>query len=301
MVRNWTANLRAGMFMIAAAVVAYSPATGNTVPASGESASLETSQQAKIVVPTDDFGQRSSESHDWKDLYVRVGMGLERSRGTRFLDEDCNPSGFAALYGCGKGNDGKAFQTRGDFGSAPAFEAGIGYAPAFSFLRIEAVIQHRPGFKFKGKANFRQTDGRQDVHMRASALAVMAAAYLDFPGIEVPPIGEITPFAGAGIGQARVKTERMVQEFPGTRTFVPGGTRTNFAWMASTGISTALSERVAMEIAWRYTDLGTAVTGRGGGHIVWRDGSRDPFPLNLEETKADLATHGFWVSLRYAF
>ena len=240
-------------------------------------------------------------------FYVRAGAGSETSRGTRFLDRDCmldesnNPGGYQALYGCGSGPDGKPYQSRGDFGTLRGFELGIGYAPPSSFLRLEGLVQQRSGVTFRGKANFLASDRRQDVHAEVSALAVMLAGYLDFPEIDARPVGVVTPFVGAGMGQSRIEVERMTMEFPGTRTLVPGGSRTNFAWMASAGISLPLSERVMLELAWRYTDLGTVETGRGGGSVVWRDGSREPLSLNVPETEADLAGHGLWVSLRYAF
>ena len=66
-------------------------------------------------------------------------------------------------------------------------------------------------------------------------------------------------------------------------------------------VAASLSERVALDLAWRYTDLGEVWTGRGTGRVVWRDGSREPLPLDLAPTQARLAGHGVRVSLRYEF
>ena len=49
---------------------------------------------------------------------------------------------------------------------------------------------------------------------------------------------------------------------------------------------------MTLDLAWRYTDYGAVQTGKGGGRIVWRDGSRAPLELDLAPTKADLASHG---------
>ena len=46
---------------------------------------------------------------------------------------------------------------------------------------------------------------------------------------------------------------------------------------------------------------GASRTGRGAGRVVWRDGSREPLPLDLAATRARLASHGLRLSLRYAF
>ena len=47
--------------------------------------------------------------------------------------------------------------------------------------------------------------------------------------------------------------------------------------------------------------FGAVRTGRGGGRVVWRDGSREPLSLDLAATRAKLASHGLRLSLRYAF
>ena len=65
--------------------------------------------------------------------------------------------------------------------------------------------------------------------------------------------------------------------------------------------SSDLGERAILDLAWRYTDLGKVRTDRGPGRVVWRDGSREPLPLDLAPTEARLRGHGIRLSLRYAF
>ena len=67
------------------------------------------------------------------------------------------------------------------------------------------------------------------------------------------------------------------------------------------GVAAGLDERVTLDLAWRYTDFGEVRTGQGAGRVVWRDGSREPLPLDLAPTRAKLAGHGVRLSLRYAF
>ena len=71
--------------------------------------------------------------------------------------------------------------------------------------------------------------------------------------------------------------------------------------MVTAGAAVALGERVTVDLDWRYTDLGAVHTGRGAGRVIWRDGSREPLPLDLGETRARLAGHGLRLSLRYGF
>ena len=93
----------------------------------------------------------------------------------------------------------------------------------------------------------------------------------------------------------------MRMTFPRTTTVVPGARRTGLAWMLTAGVAVALGEHATLDLAWRYTDLGEVRTGRGADRVVWRDGSREPRPLDLAETRARLGSHGLRLSLRYGF
>ncbi len=227
---------------------------------------------AATAVPAITSAQRpvSSGSVAQDDFYFRAGFVLDGSKQTRFKDEDCSITSPAALYGCGSGNDGAPLSSLGDFGMMAGFELGVGYAAAPA-LRLEALVQHRPGFSFQGRANFIQTTARQAVSADLSSLTGMIAAYLDFPPLGLLRLGPLGPFIGAGVGLARIDIEETRMEFTRTTTIVPGGQRTNLAWMLTAGVSIPLGDRVTLDLAWRYTDYGAVQTGKGGGRIVWRD------------------------------
>ena len=234
------------------------------------------------------------------DLYLRAGGGLERSAETRFTDQSCSSTSPAALYGCGPGNDGAPKSTLGDFGRMAGLELGIGRAVAPA-LRLEAVLQHRPSFSFKGRANFVQTTARQSVSADLSSLSGMIAAYVDLPRLGLRQLGPFSPFVGGGAGVSRIEIGETRMEFPRTATIVPGGRRIGFARMLAAGVGIALTESVVVDLAYRYTNSGTAKTGRGTGRIIWHDGSRGPLELDLAETRATLSGQGLWISVRYRF
>ena len=233
------------------------------------------------------------------DFYLRGGFGLDRPAGTVFTDRDCSSSAPAALYGCGTGGDGAPYRSRGGFGTVPALELGLGYAaePA----RVEILVEYRPRFGFDGRANFLAPERRQSVTVDLSSVSGMLAAYVDLAGLGLPKPGPFAPFVGAGVGAVRTRIGETRMTFPATTTIVPGASRTDLAWMVTAGVAAALDERVTLDLAWRYTDLGEVRTGRGAGRVVWRDGSREPLPLDLAPTRARLAGHGVRLSLRYAF
>ena len=179
-------------------------------------------------------------------------------------------------------------------------EFGIGRAVAPA-LRLEAVLQHRPSFSFKGRANFVQTTARQTVSADLSSLSGMVAAYVDLPQLGLSRFGPFSPFVGAGAGVSRIHIGETRMEFPRTATIVPGGRRVGLARMLMAGVGITLTETVTLDLGYRYRNSGTAETGRATGRIVWHDGSREPLELSLAETRARVSTQGFWVSLRYRF
>ena len=97
----------------------------------------------------------------------------------------------------------------------------------------------------------------------------------------------------AGIGPSAVST------CPAKATIVPGATRTGLSWMVTAGVAAALGESVALDLAWRYTDLGAVHTVRGEGQVIRWDRTRDPLLLDMAPTRARLASHGLRLSLRY--
>ena len=110
-------------------------------------------------------------------VYLRAGVGLDRSSDARFTDTDCATDG---LYGCGAGTDGAPFGALGDFGAITGLEVGVGYraAPA---LRIEGLVQSRPRAAYAGRANFLAADRRQSVSADLAVLSGLAVAYATWP------------------------------------------------------------------------------------------------------------------------
>ena len=228
-------------------------------------------------------------------FYLRAGASLDLSSTTRFGDRDCSSSSPAALYGCGRGDDGIARGTLGDFGMGGGVEVGLGYV-ATPGLRLETSIAYRPRFAFEGTANFLQTDKLQSVSADLWSASGMIAAYMDLTAY-----GPFRVFAGTGAGLHYVAISEFLMTFPRTQTIVPDGRQVDFAVMLTAGLATSLSDKITLDLAWRYVDWGIVETGRATGQVVWKDGSREPLELDLAETWAMRKGQGFRASLRYAF
>ena len=231
------------------------------------------------------------------ETYVRVGAGIDRTSGARFTDADCATNG---LYGCGEGTDGAPYSSVGDFGDVAGVEFGVGrrVAPA---LRVEGVVHFRPRATYEGRANFLAPDRRQSVSAGLSAFSGLAVAYVDLPGL-----GPLRPFAGAGAGASRIALDEMTMTFPRTMTLVPAGRRTSLAWTAAAGVAVPVGGAATLDVAWRYLAAGRVVTGEGTGRVLLHDGSIHhldgrPNEFTLGETQTRLAGHGLQLSLRYGF
>jgi opacity protein-like surface antigen len=77
----------------------------------------------------------------------------------------------------------------------------------------------------------------------------------------------VTPFVGAGVGFANIKTTGMQDTglsngTPGSY-FADGASTTNFAWAAHAGLAYKVNNAFTVELAYRYLDMGTAVHGIG--------------------------------------
>ena len=277
-------------FIVLAMVVAamnINPAVAQVtnVPDSGEAPSLQANASAVV---TESTTLQTS-------FYLRAGANLDLSSKTRFGDTNCLSTSPAALYGCGTGGDGIARGTRGDFGMAGGVEVGLGYV-ATPGLRLETSIAYRPRFTFEGTANFLQTDALQPVSADQQSASGMVAAYMD-----ITAFGPFRVFAGTGTGLHFVDISEFQMTFPRTQTFVPDGRRIDFAIMLVAGVATSLTEKITLDLAWRYVDWGIVETGSATGEVVWKDGSREPLKLDLAETWAMLKGQGFTASLRYGF
>ena len=239
-----------------------------------------------VAIPDSAFSQ----------IYAKGGVIFDRAKDTRFQG--------------GSGMDGDPLSSEGDFGTMTGLELGLGYAilPA---LRLEAAIQYRPEFSFKGHADFSGLDltDRRDVSAEVSVWSGMLATYLDvpIPGFALLRYTPVNPFIGVGGGLSRIDMGESRMNSPVTSTIVPGGHHLSLSWMLTAGLAVSLT-RWTVDVAWRYTDHGSIETGSGAGRVVCRiaggescEADQLPPPFQLGETRGDLKSHGFTLTLRYSF
>ena len=83
-------------------------------------------------------------------------------------------------------------------------------------------------------------------------------------------------------------------EYPATAS----GSSSGVAYLLTAGVAVPLSERLSLDLAYRFSDLGQVRSRTGSATIVRPRGIRS---ITIAGTEADLQTQGLQVSLRYAF
>lgn len=164
-----------------------------------------------------------------------------------------------------------------------AVSIGLGAGYSFnSWLRADVTIDYRAGARMRaldfatwspnpmpvGQTGPSQLTNSYNGDIRS--IVALFNAYADLGTFCA--LGCLTPYVGAGVGVA----QNMVMNFtdqgaglnPGLGPFVPLGAyartsaKTNFAWALMAGLGYRVNERVALELGYRYLNMGDLPTMR---------------------------------------
>jgi opacity protein-like surface antigen len=221
--------------------------------------------------------------------YLRFGTGFDRSRDTTQRDVDCAATTPPALFGCGDGLDGRPFGARGGFGRTMTWDlaGGLELTPR---TRVELALTHRGDLDLDARSNFLGVSEDQPVHAHGRASSALLLASVD--------AGRF--FVTAGAGLSRNELGAVTFSFPSIAadavTITQGGTHTSFAWTAGAGTSIPLTPRLLLDLALRYTGLGTFRTRAGNATIVRPNRIID---IPIAGTEAKASTLGVSASLRW--
>ena len=134
------------------------------------------------------------------------------------------------------GEAGWAIGTSGN-DDAGAFALGAGYH-INDYMRADMTVGLRPW----GKVDFKGTDDSKADLWSIPVLANMYMSYPIYRSIEVYGMG--------GLGMAWNKTDSIAN--------ASGKKKMDFAWTAGAGVSYAITPCWALDLGYRYTDLGEA-------------------------------------------
>lgn len=195
-----------------------------------------------------------------------------------------------------------SFGNNGEFGNEKmqgAADIGVGVGYKFNdYLRTDLTLDYETPAKFRGSAFCMDTGcaaagGRWEDTERAkieaySALANVYADLGDFHGLK--------PYIGAGAGASYLRTSDVQSSakdgFTGKN---PGDAgKWNFAWALMAGVEYPLSDRLSLDLGYRYLNLGDAKTGSVTEQLS--DGSAGKTTsINYK----DITAHEVRVGLRY--
>jgi OmpA-OmpF porin, OOP family len=178
----------------------------------------------------------------------------------------------------------------GNPGNSIMFGGGVGYrfTPMF---RSDFTLDYIPSFK-------ETTHNSAVPALRTSAgitsLVGMVNGYLDLNGFAPTMFGPFQPYIDAGVGFAHNDLHKAMLSLGGTNIgLLNGASRTELAWGAGAGVAYSITPNLALDLAYKYLDLGemrtgTRVTTLGVASAV-------------TATKADLQAHTVTLGVRWTF
>ena len=155
----------------------------------------------------------------------------------------------------------------------------------------------RPSSACLSASNFLGQGSNQPVSASGNALAGFGVVDVDGP-----ELATVRPYIGAGLGAARTSLGQVTYRIPAISsdavTVTSGGSSTSFAYLLTAGVSIPVSERLDLDLAYRWTDLGTVKTNAGSAKIVRPAGRSN---LKIAGTQIDLQSQAVLASLRFRF
>ena len=180
-----------------------------------------------------------------------------------------------------------------DIKSSPLFGLGVGWQ-ARHWLRFDLTGEYRGDALFVAQDSYPAVglvpDGTNEYQADIRSWLGLANAYID--------MGNwcgFTPYIGAGIGFSTLTVTGLKDINVPQRSVAYGqdNTNTNFAWALHAGVSFDVSPQVAIDLAYRYADLGTAQSGT----VTTFDGAASNSGVFIR----DITANDVMLGMRYKF
>ncbi len=167
-----------------------------------------------------------------------------------------------------------------------------GYLRDGSPWRFELDFTQRSRYSMSGFANFGPgANFRQDLRIRSNSTLLMG--YYDHALDQ-----DWVLYGGFGVGWARNRVDGSQGANLGGTGYFPGASQTSGAWAAAVGLNRKLTERVMLDVGYRYVSLGKANTGTTDASF----GALVPFAMNpSERLESQLRSHELRVGVNYRF
>jgi opacity protein-like surface antigen len=177
-----------------------------------------------------------------------------------------------------------------DFSAAPFFGLGIGFQHS-DHVRFDFTGEYRGGADFHGLDIVTDGDTYDDEYTGIKKeWTFLANAYWDFDSYK-----GFKPFVGAGVGFSYNTISNFLDVSVANDSVAYGASASkfNFAWALYAGLGYQVNDRLTIEAAYRYIDLGNAAS----GDLIPYVGSNlidNPMEFN------HITSHDFKVGFRWA-
>lgn len=210
----------------------------------------------------------AADQADERGAYVRAEIG----------------AAFTHDLGGGDWLDSTDTRLGGDLDNAASFGIGAGYRFGHG-VRADVIFNWRPSADYSSAVSDRFGNvgsSKADV----SVLTGLVNVYYD-----IPTGGALRPFVGAGVGFAANRISDISYTLNGRALDrEQSETKTSFAWALTAGAAYAVTDKMLLDLAYRYVDVGDVKT---SGRF---DSGASAAPL-----KSDLALHEVLLTVRYNF
>ena len=216
---------------------------------------------------------------DFGGWYLRGDIGMSNQRVKELFNDDYRLNTSVAT-------------TQKGFDAAPLFGLGIGYQ-FNNWFRADITGEYRAKANFKGLDIVRNgtTTFTDEYTASKSEWVGMLNAYVD-----LGTWYNLTPFIGAGVGFSY----NTIHDFKDVCTVCTGGSvataqdasKWNFAWALHAGVAYKVTNNFTVELAYRYINLGDAIT----GDLVAYDGTNQRYnPMEFR----NITSHDFKLGVRW--
>jgi opacity protein-like surface antigen len=138
-----------------------------------------------------------------------------------------------------------------DRGLANTYAFGGGVGVKMGWLRLDATADYAFQSSFQGNV-----PGAAALTTRIDSLVLLANAYADLGTWH-----GLTPYVGAGVGSALVRTSGVTNTFVQPPAAMAGADKWNLAWALMAGVGYNVAPNVLIDIGYRYVHLGDVGSG----------------------------------------
>lgn len=157
-----------------------------------------------------------------------------------------------------------------------AFTGGVGFGIKSDWLRTDVTVDYHAPLAYNG--TFATGD---NVTAKVSAFTALFNGYFD-----LGTWYRMTPYIGAGVGAAAVRTTDYVSAVAPPFSSGLSHTQWNFAWALNAGVGIIVAPNLVLDVGYRYLNLGDTKT------------ASDSFG---EMTFKNIAAHEVRAGLRWSF